>query len=97
MRKGITVPDDMPLERIGQQHPATRAKLLELEERAFERSGRLDELRREAGLPSTKTDSAKKEKIIAKLAGRDKKKAPAAAPAKKKPVAKTKTAAKTKR
>lgn len=88
MRRGLTVPDDMPLERIGQQHPATRAKLLELEERAFERSGRLDELRREAGLPSTKTDTAKKAKIIFKLAGKPAKKAAAAA--KKKPAAKTK-------
>ncbi len=67
MRKGQTVPDDMPLERIGQSHPATRAKLMEIEARAFERSGRLDELRRAAGLPATKTDAAKKEKIIGKL------------------------------
>jgi hypothetical protein len=81
MRRGITAPDDMPLERVGQAHPATRAKLLELEERAFERSGRLDELRRDVGLPATSTDGAKKKKIIEKLGGgatAKKKKAPAA-------------------
>lgn len=81
MRKGQTVPDDMPLERVGQQHPATRLKLMEIEARAFERSGRLDELRREAGLPATKTDVAKKEKIIGKLTN---KVAPAAKPVVKK-------------
>jgi hypothetical protein len=78
MRRGITVPDDMPLGRIGQTHPATRAKLMELEKRAFERSGRLDELRRDVGLPATSTDSAKKQKIISKLSGASAKKKVAA-------------------
>ena len=59
--------DDLPLGRVGQHHPATRAKLDEIEARAFERSGRLDEMRREAGLPVAKTDKATKEKIISRL------------------------------
>jgi len=87
MRRGITVPDDMPLPRIGQSNPATRAKLMELEKRAFERSGRLDELRRDVGLPSTSTDGAKKAKIISKLKGATVKGSTAA---KKKPASKTK-------
>jgi hypothetical protein len=68
MRRGIAAPDDMPLGRVGQNHPATRAKLDEIEARAFERSGRLDALRKQAGIPVATTNTATKEKIISRLA-----------------------------
>src|SRR5687768_9036015 len=83
MRRGVRAPEDMPLERVGQHHPATRAKLQEIEERAMRQSGRLDELRREVGLPVATTDTQKKKKIIERLAA-PKARAKKAAPSKKK-------------
>lgn len=68
MQRGLSVPEDMPLGRVGQDHPATRAKLQEIERRAFERSGRLDALRKEAGLPVATASVATKQKIISRLA-----------------------------
>lgn len=71
MRKGVAAPADMELGRVGQNHPATRAKLEEIEARAFAASGRLDELRESVGLPTAKADGATKQKIIAKLAKKE--------------------------
>jgi hypothetical protein len=71
MRKGLAAPDDLELERVGQKFPATRAKLEEIEARALSRSGRLDELRKEVGLPVARSDAATKEKIITRLAAKN--------------------------
>jgi hypothetical protein len=67
MRRGAAAPDDMVLDRVGQNHPATRAKLDEIEARAFEKSGRLDALRKQAGLPVAVTNTETKQKIISRL------------------------------
>lgn len=63
MRKGWGGPDDLELEQVGSEHEATRAKLREIELRALEMSGRMDELRREAGVGNSPT----KQKIIDRL------------------------------
>src|SRR5437016_4688392 len=76
MRKGLAAPDDLDLGRVGQNHPATRAKLEEIERRAFAQSGRYDELRKEVGLPVASTDSATKAKIISRLSAKADAKAP---------------------
>lgn len=65
MRHGLGASDDMELGRVGEEHPATRAKLRELELRALERSGRLEQLRKEAGLPEASQGT--KQKIISRL------------------------------
>ncbi|MCK6547499.1 hypothetical protein L6R52_16745 [Myxococcota bacterium] len=82
MRRGIAAPDDLELGQVGQSHAKTRALLLEIEARAFERSGRLDELRREAGLEPQATDGATKDKIIANLTAKAPRAAKSSLPAK---------------
>ena len=62
MHRGLSVSDDMELEWEGQDRPDVMAQLRALEERAFVESGRIDEMRREAGVTS-----ATKDKIVSKL------------------------------
>jgi hypothetical protein len=68
MRRGFPVSDDFKLSQVGQGNPDLAAKLREIELRALEMSGRLDELRAEVGLESPSTDAATKQKIISRLA-----------------------------
>ena len=65
MQRGFTAPDGMQLEWEGQDSPDVMAQLRALEERAFVESGRIDELRREAGVEDTKDTT--KDKIVSKL------------------------------
>lgn len=67
MRHGFRAPDDLELEQVGQDNPDVAAKLREIELRALEMSGRLDELRAEVGLDSEAPDSSVKGKIIDSL------------------------------
>ena len=70
MRRGYPVSDDFALSQVGQDNPEVAAKLREIELRALEMSGRLDELRAEVGLESPRTDADKKQKIIQRLSNR---------------------------
>lgn len=70
MRHGYALPDDLPLEQIGQEHAETQAKLREIELRALQMSGRLDELRREVGLEAEGVDADAKGRIIRGLAAK---------------------------
>ncbi len=68
MRHGFPVPDELELEQVGQDNEAVRQQLLAIERRAFEQSGRLDELRQEAALDDEgETDPDTKQKIIDRL------------------------------
>lgn len=73
MRYGLVLPDDQPLPQKGEGRPDVQAKLLEIERRAFEMSGRLAQMRAEAGLdeeeeaPEAPEASPSKKKIIDKL------------------------------
>lgn len=68
MRHGFGVSDDFELEQVGQDNPDVAAKLREIELRALEMSGRLDELRAEVGLEADEDgDPDVKGKIIDKL------------------------------
>lgn len=68
MRHGFPVPDDLELEQKGQGHEDVRQQLLAIERMAFEKSGRLEELRREAGLDDDpEADPDTKKKIVAGL------------------------------
>lgn len=67
MRHGFQAPDDLVLEQVGQANPDVAAKLREIELRALEMSGRLDELRAEVGLDEETVDGATKQKIIDRL------------------------------
>jgi hypothetical protein len=69
MRHGLPAPDTLALAREGQAHAAIAARLRELELRAMERSGRLDALRREAGVEAEGVDASTKRKIIEGLGG----------------------------
>ena len=64
MRHGFRAPDGMALEQVGQDNPELAAKLREIELRALEMSGRLDELRAEVGLEQAESDRDVKSKII---------------------------------
>ncbi|MBK8014052.1 MAG: hypothetical protein IPK13_22230 [Deltaproteobacteria bacterium] len=66
MMRGFVAPDHTPLAQVGQNHPETAARLREMELRALERSGRLAELRSEAGVAVST-----KQKIIARLRGQE--------------------------
>ena len=70
MRHGFRAPDDLELEQVGQDNPDVAAKLREIELRALEMSGRLDELRAEVGLDEPESDPSVKGKIIDGLAAR---------------------------
>jgi len=71
MRHGFRAPDDLVLEQVGQDNPDVAAKLREIELRALEMSGRLDELRAEVGLEAgDEADPATKGKIIDKLSSK---------------------------
>ena len=67
MRKGYRVRDEHPLGQVGQRWPDVAAKLRAIELRALEKSGRLEELRAEAGLEAAPTDASAKSKIIDRL------------------------------
>lgn len=68
MRHGFPAPDELELEQVGQDNEAVRQQLLAIERRAFEQSGRLDELRQEAALEDEgDADAATKQKIIDRL------------------------------
>ncbi|MEQ8274372.1 MAG: hypothetical protein RKU31_11955 [Deltaproteobacteria bacterium] len=68
MRHGFPVPDELELEQVGQDNEALRQQLLAIEMRAFEKSGRLDEMRQEAGIgDDVETDPDTKQKIIDRL------------------------------
>lgn len=67
MHHGWAAPDDLPLEQVGQENPDLAEKLRAIELRALEMSGRLDELREEAGLEGPDSDPSTKEKIIDRL------------------------------
>ncbi len=64
MRQGLGDSEDIELETVGQGHPATQAKLREIELRALKMSGRLKELRSEVGLEASRD---KKTKIVREL------------------------------
>lgn len=92
MRYGLVLPDDQPLPQKGEGRPDVQAKLLEIERRAFEMSGRLAQMRAEAGLDDEEEApeaSPSKKKIIDKLkakrGGGSDKKAAVTASAKAKP------------
>ena len=72
MRRGFAVSDDFALSQVGQDNPDLAAKLREIELRALEMSGRMDELRAEVGLEAPDTDLDKKQKIIDRLAKQSK-------------------------
>jgi hypothetical protein len=69
MRYGLMVSDDHPLEQKGEGNAAVMAKLREIEQRAFEKSGRLAKMRAEAGVdePAVIGSSTTKQKIVDKL------------------------------
>lgn len=67
IKRGWRAPDGLELDWEGQGHPDTLAKLRAMEQRAFAASGRIDELRREAGASANPT----KDKIVARLGGTD--------------------------
>ena len=67
MRHGFVAPDDLELEQVGQDNPDVAAKLREIELRALEMSGRLDELRAEVGLEHAEGDQETRDKIIDRL------------------------------
>ena len=66
MRQGYALPDGEKLGRVGQDRPDVAKQLLEMEMRAFEKSGRLAKLRQEAGVEGAE-GAASKAKIIAGL------------------------------
>ncbi len=70
MRQGYMAPDNLELEQVGQGSPDIAAQLREIELRALEMSGRLDELRAEVGLENPAADSSTKNKIIDQLAAK---------------------------
>lgn len=67
MRYGLEVSDQLKLESKAPGRPDVMKKLLEIEHRAFEKSGRLAALRRAAGVEVAKPVAAKKDKIVGKL------------------------------
>lgn len=70
MTRGAAAPDDLELEWQGEGFPDTLAQLRAIEARAFERSGRIDELRREVGIEDEDEAPAApttKDKIVSKL------------------------------
>lgn len=71
MHHGYSAPDDLRLEQVGQDNPDIAAKLREIELRALEMSGRLDELRAEVGLENDAADGSTKNKIIDRLAAKN--------------------------
>lgn len=77
MRHGFALPDTDPLPRVGQDRPDVAKKLLELELRALEKSGRLDQLRREAGV-EVDAGQVAKQKIISGLKAKTSRKSPRA-------------------
>jgi hypothetical protein len=93
MRRGLIASDDQPLEFMGRGHPDTLARLREIEHRAFEKSGRLAALKKEAGLDQDDLDEEDepeaqdetKEKIVAALKEKAAPKAKAVVKAKSKP------------
>jgi hypothetical protein len=66
MRQGYALPDGEKLGRVGQDRPDIAKQLLEMEQRAFEKSGRLAKLRQEAA-GETGEGAVAKAKIIAGL------------------------------
>ncbi len=70
MHHGYQAPDDLKLEQVGQDNPDIAARLREIELRAFEMSGRMDELRAEVGLDSDTPDGSTKGKIIDRLSAK---------------------------
>ncbi len=64
-RHGWRIPDDLPLPKKGAGHATLEKKLRELELRAFEASGRIDELR--ASVADDESAEATKKKIISRL------------------------------
>ena len=69
MRHGFRAPDDLELAQVGQDNPDIAARLREIELRALEMSGRMDELRAEVGLEDedADVDVATKDKIVSRL------------------------------
>ena len=69
MRHGFRAPDDLELEQVGQDNPDIAARLREIELRALEMSGRMDELRAEVGLEDedAAVDASTKDKIVSRL------------------------------
>lgn len=69
MRHGFGAPDDLVLEQVGQDNPDIAARLREIELRALEMSGRMDELRAEVGLEDedAAVDVPTKDKIVSRL------------------------------
>ncbi|MHB1844434.1 MAG: hypothetical protein ACYCWW_06305 [Deltaproteobacteria bacterium] len=62
LRHGAGAPKDAPLERVGQAHPEARARLAEIELRAFQAMGQIYGLGQATAKPSKS-----KEKIIRAL------------------------------
>jgi hypothetical protein len=70
MRHGLSVSPAQPLEQKGGGRPEVLAKLLEIEARAFEKSGRLKALRDAAGVEAQASAPVEKGKIISALKGK---------------------------
>ena len=67
MRNGLAGSDDLVLTQKGAGNADVMAKLRAIELRAFEESGRLDELRQEVGLAPTNIERDRKQKIVGGL------------------------------
>lgn len=70
MRQGVSGPANLALSRVGQDRPEIAAQLQEMELRALQMSGRLEELRTETE-EQADTDSDTKNKIIDRLKGKN--------------------------
>ncbi|NJK89148.1 MAG: hypothetical protein HC923_06895 [Myxococcales bacterium] len=69
MRHGWTLPSDVPLGRKSEGNRELEQRLLEMEQRAFEASGRLEELRARARAEEAR--ESKRDKIVRALAEPD--------------------------
>ena len=68
MRHGWMAPDTLKLEPVAGDDPELAARLREIELKAYRKSGRLDELRRDVGLEERpESDVETREKIIERL------------------------------
>ncbi len=67
MTRGLAAPDDLVLDWQGRGHPDTLAQLRAIELAALQHSGRLAELRREAGVAEAPASERKAEAIAARL------------------------------
>lgn len=82
MSRGLGGRDDLELEMRGQDKPDVWAKLREIENRAFEKSGRIAALKKQAAEEdASQAKSEVKAKIVDRLASKSKSKVTASAKA----------------